>query len=219
MSYVFVTIFIIILLRFYSVRVFQSVLTYILFSCISFSTQDPYTWSMLRAFHLPNEGSPWQTRVMEWGGEKASSKNSKRDEKTFFLGSSYPVCWHELKAHCPTITKKKGKFTDTEGEKKAREVPQASGRSKCLANRWSYCSSLWDFRNPSEKKKWCRSRYIDDVVFMLVSSLESDIWRSFNFKWGREACPELPCHCRSGWVHNPCCSTRCPSRGSGRGLG
>lgn len=33
-----------------------------------------------------------------------------------------------------------------------------------------------------EKKKWCRSRYIDDVVVMLESSLESDIWRSFNFK-------------------------------------
>ena len=99
---------------------------------------------------------------------------------------------------------KKGKFTDKKKEKekeKAREVPQASGRFKCLANRWSYCSSLWDFRNPSQKKKkekkrktkWCRSWYIDDV--MLESSLESDIWRSFNFKWGREACPELPCHC------------------------
>lgn len=38
---------------------------------------------------------------------------------------------------------------------------------------------------------------------MLESSLESDIWRSFNFKWGREACPELPCHC---WGRRNCIS-------------
>lgn len=50
MSYVFVTIFIKISLRIHSVGVFQSVLKYIhpcwrdyiLVSCISFSTQDPY---------------------------------------------------------------------------------------------------------------------------------------------------------------------------------
>lgn len=37
-------------------------------------------------------------------------------------------------------------------------------------------------REREREKKWCRSRYIDDVVVMLESSLESDIWRSFNFK-------------------------------------
>lgn len=69
MSYVFVTIFIKISHCFHSVGVFQSVLKYIhpcwgdyiLVSCISFSIQDLYTLSMLRAFHLPDEGSPWQT--------------------------------------------------------------------------------------------------------------------------------------------------------------
>lgn len=171
---------------------------------------------MLRAFHLHNEGSPWQTQS---NGVKRKHllKNSNQNEKTFSFGLHFQYFGMSLKLTAPA--KKKGKFTDK--EKKAREVPQASGRSKCLANRWSYCSSLWDFLNPSQKQKkteWCRSRYIDDVVVMLESSQESAIWRSFNFKWGREACPELPCH-RSGWVHSPCCSTRSPSRGSGRALG
>lgn len=47
-------------------------------------------------------------------------------------------------------------FTDQEGEKKekkiAKEVPRACGRFKCLAKRW-YCSSLWDFQNPSEEEE------------------------------------------------------------------
>lgn len=81
-------------------------------------------------------------------------KKFKTKWEDIFFWSSFPVCWHELKAHCPCKKrKKKGKFTDKEKKKKAREVPQASGRSKCLANRWSYCSSLWDFLNPSQKKK------------------------------------------------------------------
>lgn len=109
MSYVFVTIFIKILLCFHSVGVFQSVLKYIhpcwgdyiLVSCISFSTQDPYALSMLRAFHLPNEGSPWQTQSNGVKRRESIFKKFKTKWEDTFFWSSFPVCWHELKAHCP----------------------------------------------------------------------------------------------------------------------
>lgn len=137
----------------------------------------------------------------------------------FFFLVFILVCWHELKAHCPH---KKIESSLIRKEKKKQE--------KCL--RLLADLSAWQtgevtvavfgifkiLQIKKRKTKWCRSRYIDDVV-MLEISLESDIWRCFNFKWGREACPELPCHCRSGWVHSPCCSTRYPSQGSGHALG
>lgn len=165
---------------------------YILVSGISFLLKTPTVRVRLEHFISPMRAVHDKHGVMECGGKKTSLKNFKWDEKTYFFWSSFPVCWQELKALCPA--NKMESSLIKRRRKKAREMPQASGRSKCLAKRWSYCCSLWDFQNPSEKK----NRYIDDIVVMLVSSQESDIWRSFNFKWGREACPGLPFHCWSG---------------------
>lgn len=68
-----------------------------------------------------------------------------------FISSMLAWAWSSVPQQKRKRKKKKREFTDK--EVKAREVPQASGRSKCLANRWSCCSSLWDFRNPSQKKR------------------------------------------------------------------
>lgn len=161
MSYVFVIIFV----KMFCFAFTQLVMEYIhpcwgdynLVSCISFSTQDPFALRMLRAFHLPDEGSPWQTQSNGVKrGESIFKKFKTKWEDIFlffFFGLRFQYVGMSLKLNAPA---KKGKFTDKKKEKekeKAREVPQASGRFKCLANRWSYCSSLWDFRNPSQKKK------------------------------------------------------------------
>lgn len=153
---------------------------------------------MLRAFLPPDEGNPSQTQSNGVNGrESIAKKIQKRMRRLlfFFFGLHFQYVGTSLKLTAPT---EKWKSPLMRGN--VREVPQASGRSKCLANSWSYRRSLWDFSESATKKKnegnkRCRNRYIDDVVVMVESSLESDIWRSFNFKWGREACPELPCHC------------------------
>lgn len=175
MSRVFVTIFKKISLH--SVGVFQSVPKYIhpsrgyyiLVSCISSSTFGvclEHFISRMTAVHGKH-------REMEWRGERASLKFSKQNKKTSFFsffsssffGLRFQYVGMSLKLTAPT---KKSSLTGEnwkrkekkERVKKAREVPQASGRSKCLANRWSYCSSLWDFRNPSQKKRKKKNKMV-----------------------------------------------------------
>lgn len=121
---------------------FHSALRYIIHSPLC---------SARSVFTPPNRGSPWQTRsngAKKKEGilkEEERKKKSNRNEKTsfFFFWSSFPVCWHELKARRPALAKKKipqqknGKFTKNWRKKKlkTRQVPRASGPSKCLANR------------------------------------------------------------------------------------
>lgn len=81
-------------------------LQYILVS--AFLADTPLLWVCLEHFVSPMRAVHGKHRVMERRGEKAEreeKKNPKQSEKTFFW-SSFPVCWHELKAHCPALTKK-----------------------------------------------------------------------------------------------------------------
>lgn len=125
-------------------------LTIFYFPALAFLPKTPTLWVCLEHFISPMRAVHGKHRVMEWRVGGSIFKKFKTRWEDIFFWSSFPVCWHELKAHCP---RKKMESSQIRKKKKAREVPQASGRSKCLANRWSYCSSLWDFQNPSEKKR------------------------------------------------------------------
>lgn len=72
---------------------------------------------MLRAFHLHNEGSPWQTQS---NGVKRKHllKNSNQNEKTFSFGLHFQYFGMSLKLTAPA--KKKGKFTDKEKKKQEK---------------------------------------------------------------------------------------------------
>lgn len=117
MSYLFVIISVKISLCFHSVGVFQSVLKYIhpfwgdyiLVSALAFLPDTPLLWVCLEHFISPMRAVHGKHRVMERRGEKASlqkKKSKTKWEDFFFFWSSFPVCWHELKAHCPALTKK-----------------------------------------------------------------------------------------------------------------
>lgn len=96
MTYLFVIIFTKISLRFHAVGVFfESVLEYIhsfwgdfiLGSALVFFffTRHPFALSMLRAFHLPDEGSPWQTQSN--GAKRRKSIFKKEDFFLVFISS------------------------------------------------------------------------------------------------------------------------------------
>lgn len=160
-----VIIFIKISLCLHSRQPFRSALRYI----------HPPLCSAQSVSSLPSRGSPRWTRshgAKKTEGvwkEEGKKKKSNRNEKTsfFFFLSSSPVCWHELKARRPALAKKTKttkkrkvhwKLEKKKRKLKTRQVPRASGPSKCLANRWSCCSSLWDFqksitKNQRERKK------------------------------------------------------------------
>lgn len=151
---------------------------------------------MLRAFLPPDEGNPSQTQSNGVNGrESIAKKIQKRMRRLlfFFFGLHFQYVGTSLKLTAPTEKWKSPLMRGNVGE-----VPQADLSAWQIAEVTVEVFGI--FRNPPQKKKnegnkRCRNRYIDDVVVMVESSLESDIWRSFNFKWGREACPELPCHC------------------------
>lgn len=113
---------------------------YILFSCVSFSTQDPTLGVCFEHFNSPKQGQSMANSVMEQRGEESSLKKNLDKMRrcffsffffSFFFGLHFQYVGMSLKLTAPS---KNGKFTDKE-KKKAREVPRASGRSKCLANR------------------------------------------------------------------------------------
>lgn len=95
MTYLFVIIFTKISLHFHAVGVFvESVLEYIHsfwgdFSALAFFffflTRHPFALSMLRAFHLPDEGSPWQTQSN--GAKRRKSIFKKEDFFLVFISS------------------------------------------------------------------------------------------------------------------------------------
>lgn len=85
-------------------------LQYILVS--AFLADTPLLWVCLEHFVSPMRAVHGKHRVMERRGEKAERERKKKIQnkvRRHFFWSSFPVCWHELKAHCPALTKKNKK--------------------------------------------------------------------------------------------------------------
>lgn len=94
-----------------SPRVHPSLPRRLQFLVFCLSSRHPSAWSMLRAFHLPDEGSPVMERRPEKHlfpeKKKEGEFHPKKTKSEDVFWSSFPVCWHELKAHCPALTHKK----------------------------------------------------------------------------------------------------------------